>query len=231
MCRWRSRPQHQTEKNSVQANVFRVTAESGHRSIQSACLKGANRRHREEAANRGGLTYHARQSACRSIYSLDVTGRRQNTARIRQRRSSGRMASGRSIRCVDIEILGSAWKIILWGAPQTHLIFIKWVFIRADSANWATIHEHHVCFVPVSDVARLFEVGAPYLISAGPRQTWHGLCEEADIESIASDRRSAGRVVFNFAAALEAAQRARRTRSSPHPRPASAMRTTLLIIL
>ncbi len=70
------------------------------------------------------------------------------------------MASGRSIRCVDIEILGSAWEVILWGAPQTHFIFIKWVFIRADSANWATIHEHHVCFVPVSDVARLFEVGA-----------------------------------------------------------------------
>src|SRR5258705_12400061 len=34
----------QTEKNSVRANVFRVTPESGHCSIQSACLKGANDR-------------------------------------------------------------------------------------------------------------------------------------------------------------------------------------------
>jgi hypothetical protein len=32
----------QTEKNSVRANVFRVTPESGHCSMQSACLKGAN---------------------------------------------------------------------------------------------------------------------------------------------------------------------------------------------
>jgi len=32
----------QTEKNSVCANVFRVTPESGHSSIQSACLKGAD---------------------------------------------------------------------------------------------------------------------------------------------------------------------------------------------
>src|SRR6267378_7411781 len=32
----------QTEKNSVRANVFRVTPESGRRSMQSACLKGAN---------------------------------------------------------------------------------------------------------------------------------------------------------------------------------------------
>src|SRR5260221_14091461 len=39
-------PLGQTEKNSVRANVFRVTPESGHRSIQSACLKGAKRRHR-----------------------------------------------------------------------------------------------------------------------------------------------------------------------------------------
>jgi hypothetical protein len=31
----------QTEKNSLRANVFRVTPESGRRSIQSACLKGA----------------------------------------------------------------------------------------------------------------------------------------------------------------------------------------------
>src|SRR3979411_2864824 len=31
----------QTEKNSVRANVFRVTPESGHCSIPSACLKGA----------------------------------------------------------------------------------------------------------------------------------------------------------------------------------------------
>jgi hypothetical protein len=31
----------QTEKNSVRANVFRVTPESGHYSIQSACLKRA----------------------------------------------------------------------------------------------------------------------------------------------------------------------------------------------
>ena len=33
---------YQTEKNSVRANVFRVTPESGHCSTQSACLKGAN---------------------------------------------------------------------------------------------------------------------------------------------------------------------------------------------
>ena len=32
----------QTEKNSVRANVFRVAPESGHCSMQSACLKGAN---------------------------------------------------------------------------------------------------------------------------------------------------------------------------------------------
>ena len=31
----------QTEKNSVGANVFRVTSENGHRSIESACLKSA----------------------------------------------------------------------------------------------------------------------------------------------------------------------------------------------
>src|ERR1700681_5120034 len=31
----------QTEKNSVRANVFRVTPESGHCSIQSACRKRA----------------------------------------------------------------------------------------------------------------------------------------------------------------------------------------------
>src|SRR5712664_3142590 len=31
----------QTEKNSLRANVFRVTPESGHCSMQSACLKGA----------------------------------------------------------------------------------------------------------------------------------------------------------------------------------------------
>src|SRR6202022_3348056 len=39
-----ARPDHtlgQTEKNSPRANVFRVTPESGHRSMQSACLKGA----------------------------------------------------------------------------------------------------------------------------------------------------------------------------------------------
>jgi hypothetical protein len=32
----------QTEENSMRANVFRVIFESGHRSIQSPCLKGAN---------------------------------------------------------------------------------------------------------------------------------------------------------------------------------------------
>src|SRR5438552_18162748 len=32
----------QTEKNSLRANIFRVTPESGHCSMQSACLKGAN---------------------------------------------------------------------------------------------------------------------------------------------------------------------------------------------
>jgi hypothetical protein len=32
----------QSEKNSVRANVFRATPESGHRSIQPACLKGAS---------------------------------------------------------------------------------------------------------------------------------------------------------------------------------------------
>jgi hypothetical protein len=31
----------QTEKNSVWANIFRVTPDSGHYSIQSACLKRA----------------------------------------------------------------------------------------------------------------------------------------------------------------------------------------------
>jgi len=31
----------QTEKNSVRANVFRVTPESGHCSMHLACLKGA----------------------------------------------------------------------------------------------------------------------------------------------------------------------------------------------
>src|SRR5216684_8875193 len=31
----------QTEKNSLRANVFRVTPESGHCSMQSACLKSA----------------------------------------------------------------------------------------------------------------------------------------------------------------------------------------------
>jgi hypothetical protein len=31
----------QTQKSSVRANVFRMTLESGHRSMQSACLKGA----------------------------------------------------------------------------------------------------------------------------------------------------------------------------------------------
>src|SRR3979490_2879875 len=35
----------QTEKNSLRANVFRVTPESGHFSMQSACLKGATSRH------------------------------------------------------------------------------------------------------------------------------------------------------------------------------------------
>ena len=35
----------QTEKNSLRANVFRVTPERGHCSMQSACLKGANNRH------------------------------------------------------------------------------------------------------------------------------------------------------------------------------------------
>jgi hypothetical protein len=34
-------PTRQTEKKSPRANVFRVTPESGHYSIQSACLKGA----------------------------------------------------------------------------------------------------------------------------------------------------------------------------------------------
>src|SRR5882757_5966768 len=32
----------QTEKNSLRADVFRVIPESGHCSMQSACLKGAN---------------------------------------------------------------------------------------------------------------------------------------------------------------------------------------------
>src|SRR5882757_1997900 len=36
----------QTEKNSVRANVFRVTPESGRRSLQSARLKGATARNR-----------------------------------------------------------------------------------------------------------------------------------------------------------------------------------------
>src|SRR5882672_5769116 len=34
----------QTEKNSVRANVFRVTSENGHRSIQSACLESVESR-------------------------------------------------------------------------------------------------------------------------------------------------------------------------------------------
>jgi len=37
--------QGQTEKNSVRANVFRVTPKSGHRSTQSACLKSAISEH------------------------------------------------------------------------------------------------------------------------------------------------------------------------------------------
>src|SRR5712671_5320508 len=38
-------PLGQTEKNSLRANVFRVTPESGHCSMQSVCLKGANNGH------------------------------------------------------------------------------------------------------------------------------------------------------------------------------------------
>jgi hypothetical protein len=47
----------QTDKNSVRAYVFRFTLKLGHRSMQSACLKRANRRHcvvwsdMKEAAN------------------------------------------------------------------------------------------------------------------------------------------------------------------------------------
>src|SRR5712664_2203015 len=44
----------QTEKNSLRANVFRVTPESGHCSMQSACLKGAKRRHCAPARNERG---------------------------------------------------------------------------------------------------------------------------------------------------------------------------------
>jgi hypothetical protein len=40
----------QTEKNSLRANVFRVTPESGHCSMQLACLKCANERHRSRMA-------------------------------------------------------------------------------------------------------------------------------------------------------------------------------------
>src|SRR6266851_3096260 len=48
----------QTEKNSVRANVFRVTRESGPYSIQSACLKGATALNRCAIARGGGRGAH-----------------------------------------------------------------------------------------------------------------------------------------------------------------------------
>jgi len=41
----------QTEKNSVRANVFRVTPESGHCSMRSAYLKGAINGHLARSSN------------------------------------------------------------------------------------------------------------------------------------------------------------------------------------
>src|ERR1700682_2065082 len=49
----------QTEKNSACANVFRVTPERGHCSIQSACLKGANLRHCTRTRTWGLVEGHA----------------------------------------------------------------------------------------------------------------------------------------------------------------------------
>ena len=46
VCLWHNMSEvGQTEKNSLRANVFRVTPESGHCSMQSACLKGATKRY------------------------------------------------------------------------------------------------------------------------------------------------------------------------------------------
>src|SRR4249920_2309281 len=39
----------QNRKNSVRANVFRVTPENGHRSTKSACLKRARKRHQRSS--------------------------------------------------------------------------------------------------------------------------------------------------------------------------------------
>ena len=51
----------QTEKNSARAYVFRFALELGHRSTQSACLKGAT----------SGLTYHPHKSIVRIHEMVD----------------------------------------------------------------------------------------------------------------------------------------------------------------
>jgi hypothetical protein len=79
----------QTQKNSVRANVFRITLESGHRSMQSTCLKGAQEetfrvevisvvrspRRRLRAASAAPLSHGARSSVgCWRIRLLPVSG-------------------------------------------------------------------------------------------------------------------------------------------------------------
>src|SRR6266480_2081571 len=69
----------QTEKNSLRANVFRVTSESGHCPRQSACLKGANRRHPRLGLGGGQLRRPSRSSRSnREASRIDVITARFN---------------------------------------------------------------------------------------------------------------------------------------------------------
>src|SRR4030088_1255611 len=65
----------QTEKNSLRANVFWVTPESGHCSMQSACLKGANSgRRRMLVPNHGSASLPSRV-ICIDIFASTFTFR------------------------------------------------------------------------------------------------------------------------------------------------------------
>src|SRR5882672_8199001 len=90
----------QTEKNSVRANVFRVTPESGHCSMQSACLKGAGRRHRaHERGRRTILIFTKLHLSLRGAESL-ATWSASAADGADQRLADRRRASGARNRAV-----------------------------------------------------------------------------------------------------------------------------------
>src|ERR1700738_3680931 len=120
-------PTRQTEKNSACANVFRVTPESGHCSIQSACLKGAKTGSRFSPC----IPHHARASVAAGgigELALERAGGGPFAGPFHFGRYGGQHLVGRSATCWPaIEPCSEgARRRFSWRPPAANLSLLIW---------------------------------------------------------------------------------------------------------